>query len=304
VWLLGRLIERELRPARYFGLFLAGAWIGSVAELAVTGQVGIGLSGVAYGFFGFIYVNRSQHADYRRILSGGTIPLMFGWLVVCFPLTYFGVMRVANFAHLGGLAAGCVIGLASRPNAWRSRMRAAAVALGALSLGPLFWAPWHEQWLVASAYRALVHHDDDRALAQLEKIHAKNPANKWALRNEAELRIKRGDYAPARQALTKLAVDSDDGTLLNSLAWLLATCPSAEIRDGAKAVGLARRACEGDGWKNAALLDTLAAAYAEAGDFQQAEHWALKALENPGNDAPVLRQHLESFRAFKPWRER
>lgn len=58
--------------------------------------------------------------------------------------------------------------------------------------------------------------------------------------------------------------------ILNELAWIHATCPDEKIRDGVKAVELAKRACEGSNWKNSAFIDTLAAAYAEAGDWQNA----------------------------------
>ena len=65
---------------------------------------------------------------------------------------------------------------------------------------------------------------------------------------------------------------------MNSLAWLLATCREAELRDPDKAVQLAKRACELSDYKKASLLDTLAAAYAAAGRFSDAVATAEKAL--------------------------
>jgi len=302
-WILGRLIERELGSGRYALLLLAGAWVGSAAELGVSGRVGVGLSGVVYALFGLMFVNRSHHADFARVLPRNTLYLLFGWLIACFPLTYAGVFNVANFAHVGGLVIGCVLGWAAYRNAGQKPAQFAAVAIGVVSFVPLLWSPQHEQWLVAKAYRALLDRDEDRALALLDRIRAKNPAHAWALRTEASLRWKRGDYALARDRLARLVEHSEDAGLLNRLAWLLATCPAAEIRDGARAVALARRACESDGWKSAAYLDTLAAAYAEAGNFEEAEKWALKAAENPGEHATTIQAHLKSFRAGKPWRE-
>ncbi len=55
----------------------------------------------------------------------------------------------------------------------------------------------------------------------------------------------------------------------NSLAWTLAVCPKDGVRDAKKAVEYATRACELSEWKNASLLDTLAAAYAESGDLRR-----------------------------------
>jgi Flp pilus assembly protein TadD len=65
----------------------------------------------------------------------------------------------------------------------------------------------------------------------------------------------------------------------NNLAWLLATCPDASIRNGARAVELAEGANQLAGGKNPAVLDTLAAAYAEAGRFSEAIVTAKQAFE-------------------------
>ncbi len=58
--------------------------------------------------------------------------------------------------------------------------------------------------------------------------------------------------------------------LANNLAWLLATDPDPALRDGARAVSLSERACQLTGGTNIWLLSTLAAAYAEAGRFEEA----------------------------------
>src|SRR5262249_21099881 len=61
-------------------------------------------------------------------------------------------------------------------------------------------------------------------------------------------------------------------------AWILATDPEASIRDGARAVQLAGRACQLTRFANARYVDPLAAAYAEAGQFGQATAAAEQAL--------------------------
>ena len=70
------------------------------------------------------------------------------------------------------------------------------------------------------------------------------------------------------EAALRLAPDWPE--VLNNLAWLLATHPSAELRDGARAVTLSERACQLTGSTNLSLLSTLAAAYAEAGRYPEA----------------------------------
>ena len=55
--------------------------------------------------------------------------------------------------------------------------------------------------------------------------------------------------------------------MLNNLAWLLATSPEEGIRDGKRAIELAEKACEETEWQDAHIISTLAAGYAETGNF-------------------------------------
>ena len=73
-------------------------------------------------------------------------------------------------------------------------------------------------------------------------------------------------------------------TVLNLSAWVLATSPDASVRNGAEAVALASRAAELTGQRDPAALDTLAAAYAEAGQFTAAVASAKRAA--PTSDIP------------------
>jgi len=72
---------------------------------------------------------------------------------------------------------------------------------------------------------------------------------------------------------------------MNALAWLLATSPDPEVRDGAEAVRWARTAVERE--PNAARLDTLAAAHAEAGEFEDAIAAIDQAIDLLKRDAEV-----------------
>lgn len=105
-----------------------------------------------------------------------------------------------------------------------------------------------------------------------------------------------------------LKVKPDEPAALNNLAWLLATCPDASVRDGAEAVRLAERACRLSGHSEAQSLGTLAAAYAEAGRFGEAVSSAQKAvgLATASGDqrlAAICGQLLRLYSAGRPYHE-
>jgi tetratricopeptide (TPR) repeat protein len=108
-----------------------------------------------------------------------------------------------------------------------------------------------------------------------------------------------------RQAL-RLRPDSPEA--LNNLAWILATDPRPELRDGPEAVRLADRACQLSGRKRAIFLGTLAAAYAEAGRFGDAVKTAESARDTAraaGEQAIASTNDtlIEVYRAGKAFRE-
>jgi|GEM_PF-6644658 len=92
----------------------------------------------------------------------------------------------------------------------------------------------------------------------------------------------------------------------NALGWFLATCPDRARRNGQEAIRHAHQACELTKWNDAGIIDTLAAAYAEIGDFDKAIKYLTDALAKPEQTA-VLRKHMEqhlvAFKRLEPWRE-
>lgn len=90
----------------------------------------------------------------------------------------------------------------------------------------------------------------------------------------------------------------------DSLAWLLATGPD-HVRDGLRAVRLATKACETTQWMNHQYLDTLAAGYAEVGDFEKAADFQRRALTlmNKGEPRVELEARFRLYTQQKPYRD-
>jgi Tetratricopeptide repeat len=92
----------------------------------------------------------------------------------------------------------------------------------------------------------------------------------------------------------------------NNRSWLEATCPDVRFRDGKKAVEDANRALELAGSNDDPdLLATLAAAYAEAGDFDATVKWQTKAVElaAAGDQKARWQSRLDLYKGHKPYRE-
>ena len=121
-----------------------------------------------------------------------------------------------------------------------------------------------------------------------------------------------------------------DSGLMNNLAWVLATSPMDDVRDGERAIELATTAAELTDFKKAFILSTLASGYAEVGEFEKAREWMRKAIEVNRADLEVikkaetfeneqdrearmkieddqlesLKKELASYEMEKPWREK
>jgi serine/threonine protein kinase/lipopolysaccharide biosynthesis regulator YciM len=110
---------------------------------------------------------------------------------------------------------------------------------------------------------------------------------------------------PERMELLRAAAEKDDVVALNDLAWLLATSTDPAQRDGGSAVGFAEKAVANTQRKDPGILDTLAAAYAEAGEFAKAANVQREAIdlckdEKTKNDLAV---RLKLYESNTPFRE-
>jgi TonB family protein len=98
----------------------------------------------------------------------------------------------------------------------------------------------------------------------------------------------------------------DASVIKDNLAWFLATYPNDRLRNGTEAIAVAREACELSHWQRINCYDTLAAAYAEAGDFERAVKYEKQAVTGGSlvsKEREEFQKHLSLFEQRKPFRD-
>jgi tetratricopeptide (TPR) repeat protein len=176
---------------------------------------------------------------------------------------------------------------------------AAADLNQAIQINPQFMKAYYRR---ACVYMMLG--NDDQAITDLTKTIQINPSFAMAYLRRSYAYMLKGAYAQAITELDQFIQSHPNGAAAyNRLAWLLATCPQASFRDGKKAVEDATKACDISGWKVSANLDTLAAAYAESGDFINAVKWENEAISNQSDEkiAGDQKSRRALYENYKPY---
>jgi tetratricopeptide (TPR) repeat protein len=149
----------------------------------------------------------------------------------------------------------------------------------------------------------------DEGIARLERALALDPANTQISGNLGEAYAAQGQFVPAvKYFLLALETRPDDLFLLNRAGWLLATAHDPQARDGPRAVDLATRATRLTNGQDVVSLDTLAAAYAEVGRFQDAATTTSEAirfarLQRRSDMLPELEARLRLYQSGQKFRQ-
>lgn len=158
----------------------------------------------------------------------------------------------------------------------------------------------------------LINKQPREAISEYDDILLLDPENFLALRSRADAYLNIGKHQEAIADFENaLKIEPEDTSILNNLAWVLATSPEENLRDGKRAVDLATKACELTDYKLPHILSTLAAAFAESGNFDTAVEWSQKAVDlndpktDPKNEQEEqLAKELASYQKKEPWREK
>lgn len=150
MWMIdfGKLIEGRFGSLRTLAIYALLA-LGSTGAQVGLDWPGIGLSGVLYGCFGFLWVmSRHDVMELHGCLSRNTEQILVVWFFLCILLSLTGFMPIGNVAHGYGALAGWLLGMAVASGARRRALYvaglAAAALAGVLVSSVLFpYANWH-----------------------------------------------------------------------------------------------------------------------------------------------------------------
>ena len=119
----------------------------------------------------------------------------------------------------------------------------------------------------------------------------------------AEIYLSRNQRSEAKAQFRVLIKTEPSILSLNSIAMKLAASTKAKDRNGEIAVEAATKACQLSGWGNPMVLDTLANAYAEYGDFEAAVKWQTKAIKffRDKNELEDCKARLKLYQEKKPY---
>ncbi|RBP40449.1 GlpG protein [Roseimicrobium gellanilyticum] len=205
LWVLGRSMEAALGSVRFLVFFAVAAMLTSTVTLAMSDDTGIGISGVLFALFGFMWRARGSYARFQPVMVRDTVLTFIVWVVVCLVLDEADLLETENSAHVSGLLLGMAVaeGLVVR----RPRIiLVPALTVGVvLALVPLWWAPWSLSWQVAMAANATNDGRLEEGLSRLNHVLERDPQNAWAYQERGWVYEQMEEFDLAEQDFAKAA---------------------------------------------------------------------------------------------------
>ena len=142
------------------------------------------------------------------------------------------------------------------------------------------------------------------ALADCDRSVQLAPGQIQPLLDRGDVHRRLGQWQLAAEDYRRaMALDHRSSQAYQRAAWILATCPVDRYRNGDLAVQAAEKALELDGEQGVEYLDTVAAAYANAGQFDKACETLAQAIEAAPDEAETYRSRLALYQRQQPFRE-
>jgi tetratricopeptide (TPR) repeat protein len=156
----------------------------------------------------------------------------------------------------------------------------------------------------------MVMEKEEPALKDLAKAIELNPRDPDFPQDRAKLHSKLKSYQKAiADYETSAKLDDEDWEPLNEMAWILSTCPDDKLRAGKKAIALARKGSKMSEYKDDVPVDTLAAAYAEDGQFAETVKWQKEAIKlakdlDEPEELQKMQERLKLYQNKQPYRDK
>jgi tetratricopeptide (TPR) repeat protein len=190
----------------------------------------------------------------------------------------------------------------------------------AIAQEPTAWGPYMNRAVV------LIHQQKwDLALQDLNNVIRLKPGHLTAALMRGQVNTRLGNYGRALAEydmlvnITASSLTMTSAWALNGRAWIRATCPDASLRNGNQALADAKAACASTACRYAGCTDTLAAAYAEVGDFDSAIRFQKQAIRQAQEEAAAVKDadrrrnayekeialyqtRLAGYERHQPWR--
>lgn len=200
-WPIGKAVEERLGTPAMLILTLLSAAVASGAQLAFSGQGGIGLSGVLYAFAFFAYARGRFDPRFAGVIDRGTRDILIVWFFLCILLTRLDVLNIANAAHGGGAVIGFALGMRRQ---WLAPLIVALLSVAVVYRGSLPFAEESSAMWFNSALRAQEAGDFDTAIERYRRALAIDPNDTGAWKNLGISLSRKGDHDESIRAYVEV----------------------------------------------------------------------------------------------------
>lgn len=232
LWLFGAFLERRLGWFKMAVFGLTSSTFGSMIQLALTNDAGLGISSAIFGFYALILIMSFHNEVFKmKYIYVAGVFMFLSLVFMMFTNKIFG-QEVAIEAKIGGVFWGFLTGLVQKNGAIRWQLLVLYVLPFSIAASTLYYAPWSSQWQCS---KAIFYHQKNEIKTATEyylRALKIDSHNKLAKNNYTLIRVDKlskqayqshvaGDFTKARRLYLKiLALKKNDSWALENLKEL------------------------------------------------------------------------------------